>query len=208
MKIIEVMAEKSKTHRSDKELLVEFRNGSRNAFDTLYNRYKDRLYTLVLNQVGDNNTADDIFQDVMIKAHKHLHKFDPEGNLGAWLAKIAINRIRDQQRKKNRLKKIFMIDTKQNLNNENEDYFSGIESHQNIELEFSGRESSAIINMAIKELPLKQREVVNLHYLMGLTFREIAEITNCSINTISARARYALNNIEKILGPQLVEELK
>jgi len=195
--------------QSDKELIIQFQNGNQTAFETLYNRYCDRLYSFLVYQIG-NHTADDLFQDVMMNVQRHLLKFNPDGNFRAWLVKIAINKIRDHHRKTNRMKKIFRVHTNDNPEREDVNELSDPEVTDpgDVALDFVNSEISKILNTAIQKLPEKQREVVNLHYLMDLSFREIAEVLNCSINTISARARYGLRNIKKILGPKLVNELK
>jgi RNA polymerase sigma-70 factor (ECF subfamily) len=193
----------------DKNLIIRIQNGDSKAFEMLYNRYADRLYSFLLYQVG-KHMADDLFQDVMIKVQRHLLKFNPDGNFRAWLIKIAINKIRDHHRKINRMKKIFRLHTNDGSESEIVHDVSEMEVTDSIDVpqELVNSEISAILTTVIQKLPENQREVVNLHYLMELSFREIAEILDCSINTIAARARYGLKNIKKILGLKLVNELK
>jgi len=95
-----------KTEKNDQVLAAEFLAGDETAFEILYNRYKDGLYTLVLYQTEDGGAAD-LFQDIIIKFYKNLDKFQQGENLKAWLVTIAINSIRDYWRKKNRFKKLF-----------------------------------------------------------------------------------------------------
>jgi RNA polymerase sigma-70 factor (ECF subfamily) len=195
--------------QSDKEIIAQYQSGDTHAFEALYSRHGDRLYSFLVYQVG-KTLADDLFQDIMVIIQKHLFRFNPDGNFQAWSGKIALNKIRDHQRRKNRMKKLFTSSSRENHAMDIIDHTTEIDSNNtnDASLEYEETEISHILGEAINRLRNDQREVVNLHYIMGLTFREIAEILECSINTISARARYGLNNIRKILGPKLVDELK
>jgi RNA polymerase sigma-70 factor (ECF subfamily) len=203
--MVEVMVESP----NDKELILQFQNGNRNAFDKLYGRYGDILYSLIVYQIG-NHAADDLFQDIVINVQKYLVKFNPDGNFRAWLIKIAINKIHDFRRKENRMKKLFKFNSNHHPDGEDQNDMARFEFTEaaDASLKYIENETSTILHAAIQKLPEKQREVVNLHYVIGLTFKEIAEVLECSINTISARARYGLINIRKILGVKLVNELK
>jgi RNA polymerase sigma-70 factor (ECF subfamily) len=203
--VVKVMTDKS----SDKELILKFQNGQEHAFELLHSRYAGKLYTYLVYQ-EDRQVAEDLFQDIMIKVQKHLHRFDPGGNYRAWLVKIAVNHLYDHRRRKNRMRRLFIRRAGQSPEIEEGNKFSESDLADTIDVsrEFMSREISEILKTAIQKLPEKQREVIHLHYLMDLTFREIAEALACSINTVSARARYALKNLKKILGPVLVDELK
>jgi len=192
-----------KTEKTDQVLAAEFLAGNETAFEILYERYKDGLYTLVLYQTKDSAAADDLFQDITIKLYKNLDKFQQGENLKAWLATIAINSIRDYWRKKNRFKKIFRFRNEFTINKDDVFMEEDFASNVNIEKELMDKEFSELLRKTIRKLPELQREVVHLHYIMDMTFREIASILDCSINTISARARYALKSIKRMLITQM-----
>lgn len=196
MKIVE-------TKKTDQALVAEFLSGDETAFMILYGRYREKLYTLVLYQTDDSAVADDLFQDITIKFHENLDKFQHGENLKAWLTTMAINSIRDYWRKKNRFKKLFKF--KNEFTTDRDDVFieEDFASDVNIEKEFMDREFSELLGKTIRKLSRPQREVIHLHYLMDMTFREIASILDCSINTISARAHYALKNIKRMLITQI-----
>ena len=92
------------TKKTDQTLVANFLSGDETAFEILYKRYKERIYTLVLYQTDDSTVAADLFQDISIKFYKNLDKFQHGENLKAWLTTMAINSIRDYWRKKNRFK--------------------------------------------------------------------------------------------------------
>jgi RNA polymerase sigma-70 factor (ECF subfamily) len=188
--------------KTDQALAAEFLAGDETAFEILYNRYKDGLYTLVLYQTGDSAAAD-LFQDITIKFYKNLDKFQQGENLKAWLATIALNSIRDHWRKKNRFKKLFKFKNEFVQNQDDAFMEEDFASNVNIEKELVDKEFSELLKKTIRKLPEPQREVLHLHYLMEMTFREIASILDCSINTVSARARYALKNIKRTLITQM-----
>ncbi len=192
-----------KTEKNDQVLVAEFLAGDETAFEILYNRYKDGLYTLVLYQTEGGGAAADLFQDITMKFYKNLDKFQQGENLKAWLVTIANNSIRDYWRKKKRFKNIFRFKNEFTTNQDDvfieEDFASNI----NIEKELMDKEFSELLRKIIRKLPEPQREVVYLHYIMDMTFREIASILDCSINTVSARARYALKNIKRTLITQM-----
>ena len=196
MKIVE-------TEKTDQALAAEFLAGDKTAFEILYNRYKDGLYTLVLYQTEDRVAAADLFQDITIKFYKNLDKFQQGENLKAWLTTIALNSIRDYWRKKNRFKKLFKFKNEFNPNQDDVFMEEDFASNVNIEKEIMDNEFSEQLKKTIRKLPETQREVVHLHYIMDMTFREIAAILDCSINTVSARVRYALKNIKKTLITQM-----
>ena len=192
-----------KTEKNDQVLVAEFLAGDETAFEILYNRYKDGLYTLVLYQTEGGGAAADLFQDITMKFYKNLDKFQQGENLKAWLVTIANNSIRDYWRKKNRFKKLFRFKNEFTTNHDDVFTEEDFASNVNIEKELMDKEFSELLRKIIRKLPVPQREVVHLHYIMDMTFREIASILDCSINTVSARARYALKNIKRTLITQM-----
>ncbi|MCD4773402.1 MAG: sigma-70 family RNA polymerase sigma factor [Bacteroidales bacterium] len=191
------------TKKTDQTLVANFLSGDETAFEILYKRYKERIYTLVLYQTDDSAVAADLFQDISIKFYKNLDKFQHGENLKAWLTTMAINSIRDYWRKKNRFKKLFRY--KNEFTTDQDDVFIEEEfaSDVDIEKEFIDKEFSELLGKTIRKLSEPQREVIHLHYIMDMTFREIASILDCSINTVSSRARYALIKIKRDLITQI-----
>ena len=191
------------TKKTDQTLVANFLSGDETAFEILYKRYKERIYTLVLYQTDDSTVAADLFQDISIKFYKNLDKFQHGENLKAWLTTMAINSIRDYWRKKNRFKKLFRY--KNEFTTDQDDVFIKEEfaSDVDIEKEFIDKEFSELLGKTIRKLSEPQREVIHLHYIMDMTFREIASILDCSINTVSSRARYALIKIKRDLITQI-----
>jgi RNA polymerase sigma-70 factor (ECF subfamily) len=170
-------------------------------FETIYNRFGNALYTYLLHQVADKDTAADLFQDVMYKIFSNLRKFQPSGSINAWLTVITRNHLYDYRRKKMRWKSLMFY---KDLNEE----ISHSQARNNVlpfydtEKDMEEKELQSEIHHAIMQLPPEQREVIDMHYHMQLSFREISEIFKCSINTVASRARYGLKKLKKILEDQ------
>ncbi len=158
-------------------------------FDHVYNLYKNVLYTFILNELNDEAAAKDVFQDVSLKIYKKI-KTAKTDNLKAWCFKIAVNTIHDSRRKNKRFTKLFT-------------FFNGTEQEKKDDsFQEQVYSENEFIQTIISKLPAEQREVINMHYILGLSYREISELLNCSINTVTARARYGLSKLRKNLELQ------
>lgn len=180
----------------DRELVRQFRAGDPSAFERLFNRHKDRIYTYIFYIVKNEALADDIFQDTFIKVINSLKrgKYNEQGVFVSWVTRIAHNLTIDYFRKEKKMPAY--------SNDANDDYdiFNSEEfSDGNIEDEMVKSHISAEVKKLIQELPEEQREVVLLRHYGELSFKEIAEKTGVSINTALGRMRYALINIRKLI---------
>jgi RNA polymerase sigma-70 factor (ECF subfamily) len=180
----------------DRELVRQFIAGNPAAFERLFNRHKDRIYTYIFYIVKNEALADDIFQDTFIKVINSLKrgKYNEQGVFVSWVTRIAHNLTIDYFRKEKKMPAY--------SNDANEDYdiFNSEEfSDENIEDEMVKTHISSEVKKLIQELPEEQREVVLLRHYGELSFKEIAEKTGVSINTALGRMRYALINIRKLM---------
>jgi RNA polymerase sigma-70 factor (ECF subfamily) len=179
------------TSSEEKELVQSFQEGNNHAFDILVNQHKDKIFTSILLLVNDRFLAEDLFQDALIKIIDTLRAmhYKNEGKFLPWAQRFAYNVCMDHYRK---AKVRACINTRQheeksallNLSVDNEDWSITSESYTGL---------TGIVNM----LPYEQREVVVLRHYAGLSFKEIAALTNCSINTALGRMHYALFNIRR-----------
>ena len=180
---------------SDTTLIAEFISGNSNSFSILLDRYQKRVYGFIYSKVHDPNLADDIFQDTFIKVVKNLRleKYNDEGRFLSWVIRIAHNLIMDHYRKINRLPK----------------YESKIENFDVLDLlveQSSSMEESMIetqihadLSLLIEELPDSQKEVLRMRLFQDMSFKEIADHTDVSINTALGRMRYAVINLRKMI---------
>lgn len=180
---------------SDRELIAFYLSGDEHAFETLLNRYKGKVYTAISLMVKDSNVADDIFQDTFIKVIDTLRsgKYNEEGKFVQWAMRIAYNLCVDHFRKHKRQPTVAPSDSF--------DIFNVLPlSDDSAETIIMRQQTYARVRQLVDQLPPEQREVVILRHYADLSFKEIAELTNVSINTALGRMRYALINIRKMMA--------
>lgn len=179
---------------SDAELLSQYKNGNEEAFSVLLNRHQDRVFTTIYVIVKDQPLAEDLMQEVFIKAIRTIKsgKYNEEGKFLPWILRIAHNIAIDQFRKEKRYPTIVMEDGSNIFNTL--DFSEG--SFEDIQIK---QDTYDLLKRYIKELPDAQREVLVMRHYMQMSFQEIAEATGVSINTALGRMRYALINLRKKL---------
>ncbi len=181
-------------HASDNELIRAFQDGDTDAFETLIYRYKDKIFSSILFFVKDTYLAEDLFQDVFIKIIDTLKnkRYTEEGKFLPWALRIAHNLCVDYFRKVKRSPAIKTSD-----NNEIFDVLQVYEEAPDGKI-MQGQSHNRVRKM-LDLLPEEQREIIVLRHYANMSFKEIAEITNCSINTALGRMRYGLINLRKIM---------
>jgi len=184
----------TKTKLSDSSLISLYKKGNEEAFSFLVKKYSPKVYSAVYFIVKDKYLAEDITQEVFIKIIKTIknNKYNEEGKFQPWMMRIAHNLSIDHFRKEKKHPKI-------TLNNGNDIFNSLMFSENNAESNQENKESKKLLQQLIKGLPKKQKEVLVMRHFMEMSFQEIAESTNVSINTALGRMRYALINLRKKL---------
>ncbi len=181
---------------TDNQLIQLFINGDSRALEDLVNRHKERIFTSIVILVKDRNLAEDVFQDVFIKIIDTFRSgnYTDEGKFLPWALRIAHNLCVDHFRKVKRtpvvLNKSEEYDMFENMNIIEEGAESRImrdQSHENV-------------RRMLDMLPEDQREVIVLRHFANMSFKEIADKTNCSINTALGRMRYGLINLRKLMN--------
>ena len=179
---------------SDQQLIKNYRNGNEACFEMLLNRYKSKVFTTIYLIVNDRYIAEDIFQETFIKVIKTLksEKYTEEGKYLPWVITIARNLAIDFFRRNQKMPKI--------TNAGGEDIFKNLQIFdENREEQIIQSQKEAKVRELIKLLPLEQQEVLILRHYADLSFKEISDLTNVSINTALGRMRYALHNLRKII---------
>ena len=179
----------------DQELVQAYIKGDQSAIEVLINRHRSKVYTYILLTIKNQQLAEDLFQETFIKVIQSLRKgrYRDNGRFLSWVIRIAHNLIIDHFRKEKQMNAVSNDDNEMDLFN------SRKLSEDNIEDVIVNTQIRADIRALINELPGDQREVVLLRHYGGLSFREIAEQTNVSINTALGRMRYALINLRKMI---------
>ena len=180
--------------KTDHELIHLFTDGSLDALEALVLRHKDKLYTSILFLVKDKYLAEDIFQDVFIRIIDTMRsgRYTEEGKFLPWAMRIAHNLCVDHFRKVKRTPTIKTSDDR--------DIFEVLNfTEDGADAKMMKRQSHDRVRKMLDLLPEDQREVIILRHYAELSFKEIASLTNCSINTALGRMRYGLINLRKMM---------
>lgn len=180
---------------SDQDLVNLYISGNESALSELISRHKSKIYTSIYLLVKDTYLAEDIFQDAFIKVINTLKagKYNEEGKFLPWVIRIAHNLVIDHFRKEKRTPII--------TNNEGFDIFEVLGfTEESVEETMLRDQSYKDLRALIQRLPEEQREVLVMRHYADLSFKEIADLTNVSINTALGRMRYALNNLRRMIA--------
>ncbi len=185
---------------SDKVLISKYLDGNQISLEHLIHRHKNRVFAYILMVVKDKQLADDIFQDTFIKVINTLRSgsYKEEGKFIQWVMRIAHNLIIDHFRKS---KRIPVIENK----NEDFDIFDTIKLlDDSVEDRMITEQIHADLRKLIELLPPEQKEVLMLRHYSEMSFKDIAEQTEVSINTALGRMRYALINLRKLIDEKKI----
>lgn len=180
---------------SDQVLLNSYLSGNSQAISTLIERHSRRVRDYIRMMVKDQDVADDLMQETFIKAVRHIDegRYADSGKFLSWVLRIAHNQVIDFFRQKKSSRSI----------SESEAGYGILGTlrfaENNVEDRIVASQIEADVRRLVDELPEEQREVVMLRYFSGLSFQEIADQTEVSINTALGRMRYALINLRKMI---------
>src|SRR6187200_3730158 len=185
---------KAFSKQTDHELIHLFTDGNLDALEALVLRHKDKLYTSILFLVKDKYLAEDIFQDVFIRIIDTINggRYTDEGKFLPWAMRIAHNLCVDHFRKIKRSPSIKTSDDR--------DIFEVINfTEEGADEKMMQTQSHERVRKLLEMLPEDQREVIVMRHYADLSFKEIAKLTDCSINTALGRMRYGLINLRKMM---------
>lgn len=180
---------------TDDELVRLYVEGNNRAFDVLIDKYQEKLYSYVYHIVKDAELANDIFQEAFIKAITTIKsgRYAAYGKFAAWITRIAHNLIIDYYRQER-------SENLQSCDCEDYDILNRKElCDETIEDGIIRNQIHSDIRKLIKSLPKSQQDVLLLRYYKDMSFKEIADITNVSINTALGRMRYAILNLRRLV---------
>ncbi len=179
---------------SDAQLVSNYISGDENSLSVLINRHQARLYGFIFSKIQDRDATEDVFQDTFIKVINNLKrgKYNEQGKFLPWVMRISHNLVIDYFRKNKRMPKfknkgdfdIFSVLSDESLNAENKIVESQIADH---------------VRILLEELPEDQKVVIKMRIYQDMSFKEISENTNVSINTALGRMRYGLINLRKMI---------
>jgi RNA polymerase sigma-70 factor (ECF subfamily) len=171
----------------DRELVERFRDGDRPAFDQLVRRHQRGMWHLVRRYVRSDADAADVTQQAFVRAFRGLATFRGAASVRSWLYRIAINCALSWLRDHRREQPAEIAD-------------DALTDHHQAPARIEGEEVSARLRGAIAQLPPKQKMVLELRIFDDLSFREVAELADCSENTAKVNFHYAVKRLRDILG--------
>ena len=185
---------------SDQQLLHLYLDGNSRALSSLICRYKDKIYTSIYLLVSDKYLAEDIFQDSFLRVINTLKsgRYSDEDKFLPWVMRIAHNLCMDHFRKIKRTPTVKTIDDRNIFEVLN--FVEPGADHRMMQ-----RQSHDRVKKMVAMLPERQREVVIMRHYAGLTFKEIAILTKCSLNTALGRMHYALTNLRRMMVEKKIE---
>lgn len=178
----------------DEQLVKAYADGDNEAFDALLRRHQDKVFNYILRIIKNEDVANDIFQETFVKAILTIKqgRYTENGKFPAWISRIAHNLIIDyyRQEKSENVQSTDLEDI--NVLNRKDLCEATIEDI------IVADQIRSDVKYLIRLLPDLQKEVLNMRYYQGLSFKEIAELTGVSINTALGRMRYAIINLRRI----------
>ncbi len=185
---------KNQVSLSDEELINLYVGGNNSAIETLIYRHKDKVYTCIYNIIKDKSRAEDIFQDVFIKVIDKLKNggYRHQGKFLHWLMRISYNQCMDNFRAKSPVCSLPDFYDSSSFSLANISYAS-------TEIPVERSQKIDIIRKMIDRLPTDQRDIIIMRHYSDLSFKEIASIVGCNLNTALGRMRYGLLNLRKMV---------
>jgi RNA polymerase sigma-70 factor (ECF subfamily) len=181
-------------NKSDQELIRAYVNGDEGGLRVLIDRYKNKIYTSIYIRVRDEYLAEDIFQETFIKVINTLKagRYNDEGKFLPWVIRIANNMVIDHFRREKRAPVVVDAD--------GYDIFESLNfSDEGLENNIKREKQDVDLKRLIQLLPDDQKEVLIMRHFCDMSFKEIADVTDVSINTALGRMRYALANLRRMI---------
>ena len=179
---------------NDHDLVRSYLEGNESAFEKLLHRHKRKVWSHIYLMVRDREVTEDLFQEAFIKVVHTLKtgKYNEEGKFLPWVMRIAHNLVIDHFRRNKKMPLVRSTD-------EHDVFATHAQPGKNVEQRMVNVQIDADVRKLIDHLPEEQREVVIMRTYLGMSFKEIAEQTDVSINTALGRMRYALINMRKMI---------
>lgn len=182
----------------DRELITLYIDGNEKAFEVLLMRHKDKIYRFIYLKVRDQGLAEDIFQEAFVKIINTLKigSYNEEGKFLPWAMRIAHNLVIDHFRKSS---KVRMVSESSSMKDDFNIFSTLSLEDKNVQEQISYDELEKQMVDLIEYLPLAQKEILKMRIFQDMSFKDIAELEDISINTALGRMRYALINLRKLI---------
>jgi RNA polymerase sigma-70 factor (ECF subfamily) len=174
--------------------------GDRHAFEILVDRYQRRLLNFVYRTIGDRERAEDLVQEVFIRVHRHMHRFDQTKKFSTWIYTIASNLAKNELRNRSR-NPLVLFQTIRKDQDGDQRPLQFEDTHSRPDDLYRKRHLRELVGWAVAQLPEHHRIVFVLRELEGKTYEEIAEITDCNLGTVKSRLNRARARFAHVIAP-------
>lgn len=183
----------------ERELVWRAQKGEEEAFSILVKRYEKKVFNLAYSFARDRAIADDLAQEVFIKAYFALPRFRFQSEFGTWLYRVTINQVKDYLRKKTRRREVSLDLVEKTY---------GLEEDESLkkEMEQTEEQKRALVWQILQSLPLKYRMILTLRDVQGLSYQEITRILKISQGTVDSRIHRARKLLQKKMAPFLSQQ--
>jgi len=188
--VISSSEEEIKEEVSDNELIRVIREKDTELYGEIIERYQGKLFAYLYRLIGEKEEAEDLLQDVFIKAFRNLHSYDVNRKFSSWIYRIAHNEAVNHIKRKS-LKRFISLD---NITS-TKDKLESSSTEDNAEASWIRKETGKEVDKAIKKLPLKYRQVLVLRYYSDKSYEEISEILGKPVNTVGTLIKRAKNKL-------------
>ncbi len=183
----------------ERQLVRLAQEGSPAAFEELVAKYQSKVFSMALSFTRNREAADDLAQEVFLKAYLALPRFHGKSEFGTWLYRISVNHIKDFLRKKGRAKEVSLEDV-------GEVSVSDKEQTERAEQERETEARRTLVQRFVQGLPEKYRVIVTLRDIQGLAYEQISQVLHLSPGTVDSRLHRARKMLRKKLTPYLLRE--
>ena len=191
-----------RTQLTDPQVVAAHLAGDPWAFEELVGRYQRRLLNFVYRTIGDRERGEDLVQEVFIRVHRHLHRFDQTKKFSTWIYTIASNLAKNELRNRSRNPLVLFQTIKKHWEDDHRPL--QFEDHRNRPDDlYRKRHLRNLVEWTVNQLPEHHRAVFVLRELEGKTYEEIAEITDCNLGTVKSRLNRARNRFAQVIEPLL-----
>lgn len=191
----------------DRELITLYIDGNEKAFEVLLLRHKDKIFRFIYLKIRDRVLAEDVFQETFVKIINTLKlgAYNEEGKFLPWAMRIAHNLVIDHFR---RTSKVRMISESSSTKDDYNIFSTLSQEDKNVQEVMAYNELETQMVQLVEHLPATQREILKMRIFQDMSFKDIAESEDISINTALGRMRYALINLRKLIDKhQLVTDI-
>ncbi len=183
----------------ERQLVQLAQEGSPAAFEELVAKYQSKVFSMALSFTRNREAADDLAQEIFLKAYLALPRFHGKSEFGTWLYRISINHIKDYLRKKSRVKEVSLEDVAE-VSASNREQMERAEQEQETEAR------RTLVQRFVQGLPEKYRVIVTLRDIQGLAYEQISQTLKLSPGTVDSRLHRARRMLRKKLAPYLLRE--